>query len=122
MTEADGLSSKRLEFLTETVNFYNSENRSVDMLYYDQYGNGCAIGRMLPVDLAASLPSHSNVCDSVVFNVLPDEMQELGREFLQKIQFLHDDHRHWNKSGLTWIGEDYVKSIKNKFKLNDARL
>lgn len=125
------IKEKQLAFLEETVNHYNSTNRCVNTsngeCYYhpatldlEGVSQGCAIGRHLDPELAKRLDIEFNrvpVSDDKVFVLLPDNLKELGEEFLSHIQLLHDTDPYWNTTGLSKQGEIFVDRIKEQFGL-----
>ena len=95
------LNQKRLEFLLDTANYYSEDFTRKSMVdtyckYLADNGNKCAIGRHLPDDVCIKLDrlhdehGGSTVDKNVVFNELPEWMQELGKGFLKDVQELHD--------------------------------
>ena len=50
---------------------------------------GCAIGRLLPLDLAERL-GFDGVSDDEVFYSLPIWLQDMGQDFLTALQICHD--------------------------------
>ena len=110
------LKERQLEFLEDTVNHFNSRNRGLNEHGGYSYSAGCAIGRYLDKALCKKLDSigHNPVTGSNVFNQLPENMRELGKDFLGKIQFLHDIEEYWGENGLTIKGIKRVEVIKNK--------
>lgn len=124
------LTEKRLELLNDTISHYNSENRSTVLnengrttcLYFHEKNDGCAIGRQIKdKELCKRLDKGfeymTGVSESNVFNQLPENLTELGQSFLMCIQKLHDADRFWNETGLSDKGMEYVKHIKESFKL-----
>lgn len=104
--------NNRLDFLNAAINHYNFNNRNC------AYSKGCVIGRYLPNDLAIKLDSmdyDSSVGNNEVFNQLPKELQNLGQDFLERMQFLHDDPENWENWGLSENGDCAVEYIKKVF-------
>lgn len=113
------LQQKRLQFLNDTVNHFNSNNRGVLKSGVCSYVMGCAIGRHLTPELAANLElSNFGVAHPKMFKQLPENLQELGKDFLHYVQSLHDDERNWNESGLSDLGKEKVDNIKQMFILS----
>lgn len=112
------LKEKRLEFLEDTVKHFNLNNRGYNGDSCT-YSAGCAIGRHLDKDLCRKLDFSllSSVDEMHIFLQLPDNLRELGRNFLYDIQYLHDNRVHWNDTGLSEIGATSVYTIKEKYEL-----
>lgn len=114
------LQQKQLEFLNDTINHFNLNNRGVNPTTERySYEHGCAIGRHLDKDLAKKLDYHGfgYVAVPEVFNELPTELKELDRLFLGRIQSLHDSELCWTNTGLSKHGEKTVWQIKVDFSL-----
>lgn len=122
------LKEKQLDFLNETIAFYNSNNRGVGepgvnkSCVYSATATspGCAIGRHIDPDLAKSLdesPTGSGIVNDPVFNKMPEKLKELTQPFLCQMQSLHDEENFWNENGLSKLGEERVKDIKKTFHL-----
>jgi hypothetical protein len=123
MTE---LQQKQLAFLEDTAAFYNSGNRCLDehgsCMYYLEGKAGCAIGRHVPdKDLCRKWDAKSDlgtgVTDDSIFDALPENLHELGQDFLNRVQDLHDSDSNWDCDGLSAIGVDQVIAIKQRFQL-----
>jgi hypothetical protein len=122
MTE---LQQKQLAFLEETVAFYNLDNRCVtgggNCRYHLPGKEGCAIGRKI-VDknlcrLLDDWDGDTGVSEIEIFEQLPEELQLLGKRFLEEIQELHDDEDNWTLEGISDTGLESVKEIKHLFGL-----
>lgn len=122
------LQQKQLEFLNDTIKYYsvNPQQRrciSGNACKYSPASlsittsEGCAIGRKLPKELAIKLDKEYSSGVSLIFNILPKDMQELGKMFLVSVQNLHDDSDYWTKNGLSKLGLDHVEKIKRIYKL-----
>lgn len=110
------LTQTRLQFLTETINYYNSTNRGVLKSGLCSYVLGCAIGRHLTSELAAKLElSNFGVAHPEMFKQLPENLQKLGESFLREIQILHDNEKNWDENGLSEKGKEEVEYIKQLF-------
>lgn len=119
------LKEKQLDLLNETISFFNLGNRcigsdsSTACFYYYEGKEGCAIGRKIEdKELCKSLDKEGAVTRNYVFNLLPDNLKELGQDFLINVQGLHDTISFWTKTGLSEKGEEKVIEIKNEFELN----
>jgi hypothetical protein len=60
--------------------------------------------------------SHSSWGDGA-FELLPEFLQELGRDFIRKVQRLHDDVINWTDGGLSETGCKVLADIKKEFNL-----
>lgn len=138
----DNLTEKRLGFLTDTIRYYSDDvNRRCTtgsgQCYYNpasvnkqEISEGCAIGRHLPQSLKEKLDkwygSEGAIEDvyeddeetGIKPEEFPESLIDLGLKFLTDIQCLHDYENHWQKSGLTEAGKEYVDKIKDKYNLN----
>ncbi len=111
---------KRKELLDETASHFNSTNRSVEkgvsisVCIYS--GVGCAIGRKIEdKELCKKLDwqIESAVSSDNTFQMLPENLKELGQDFLTELQNLHDAKGNWIESGLSDEGyQKYYKIIK----------
>jgi hypothetical protein len=129
--ENKSLQQQQLEFLEETVAFYNSKNRCVikhsdgkeTCQYYIEGLLGCAIGRHV---------TNKNLCnnwdygfngisisveDEDVMKALPKKLALLGANFLREVQCLHDKADNWNDNGISEIGLIAVSVIKRLYDL-----
>jgi hypothetical protein len=86
----------REELLQDAINYYwgKPERRCVDELGNCIYpptdtSEGCAIGRLLPLDLAERL-GLDGVEDDIIFCSLPEWLQNMGKRFLVNLQCCHD--------------------------------
>lgn len=115
------LQEKRLEFIKEGVKFYSEDTsrRAFDPIEeickYRQGDNKCMIGRHIPDDkYNENLEGHN--IDDIVLRFLPKNIVELGIDFLEYCQSLHDTHIYWNKrKGLTKLGKKGYQYIINRF-------
>jgi hypothetical protein len=94
----------RIEVLNDTIKyFWGSKERQCLVNNGCQYkatetSEGCAIGRLLTPELAASLPQDSGVSSDNVFYSLPLWLKELGQDFLENLQDLHDQNDFVNEN------------------------
>jgi hypothetical protein len=120
------LKEKQLVFLEDTVKHYNANNRGMvpGQEYMCQYSaidgisDGCAIGRHCSKELCARLDSEefqdkSGVNNIELFDLLPENLKELGIHFLAKIQGFHDSPNNWTNNGLSAEGFDESEYIRN---------
>jgi hypothetical protein len=118
------IQERRLAFLENTMNHYNSGNRCFvgDFCQYIPSGphtEGCAIGRWLDRD-SPILDLRLDLRDKAVSalgDYLPVWMKEMGLDFLRDVQKLHDGLLNWNENGLSPIGESGVDFIKSSYGL-----
>jgi hypothetical protein len=90
--------STREEVLQDTINYYwgKPERKCVELgvCKYPPVGEseGCAVGRLVPREIADKLDERgSSISDEVQFNLLPEWMKEMGHQFWYKLQRMHDD-------------------------------
>jgi len=82
---------------------------------------GCAIGRYLPEDLALKFDSYEYTDIESVFDELPENLQVLGKEYLDSIQNFHDSSTNWNtidEEGLTEIGKGRLSQLIKEYELD----
>ncbi len=117
----EGIKQKRLAFLEDTVNFFNSTNRcTINSVcrYFLEGKDGCAIGRHIPdKKLCQEFDSlhMTGVSNGIIFNRLPLNLQELGLNLLSSVQRLHDNSDNWDKNGLSKAGKEHYKNIKDSY-------
>lgn len=87
----------REALLQDAIDYYwgKPERKCVDESGNCKYtpsptSEGCAIGRLLPKDIAETLPYDAGVYDSRVWDSLPEWLKAMGQEFLKDLQILHD--------------------------------
>ena len=93
---------------------YSSETISKDT------SEGCAIGRVIEPSLAREFDenmSGTGVSESVIFDELPEWLQNLGQKFLISIQVLHDLGHNWITEGLSPSGIKKLTNIIAKYQL-----
>ncbi len=91
--------------------------------YHMDGKQGCAIGRLLPIELREKLDQRledgmgSSVCATEVFRMLPDDLRAYGQPFMIRLQSLHDRKRNWESGGLSILGKEelsiMIKDIDN---------
>ena len=116
------LAAKRRAFVEETAAHYNSKNRSMNTkngacMYSPAHAGteGCAIGRKV-ADKNLCRTFDEQYCNSAVsatsvFTQLPPELQELGVDFLDEVQLLHDETYYWCEGGLNASGREVLGAI-----------
>jgi hypothetical protein len=103
----------RIEILNDTLNYFWGKRERQCIVngrcqyMATSYSKGCAIGRLLNPETAASLPQQIGVSSDPVFSKLPLWMKDLGQEFLSELQDLHDGN--WLLDG------DKHKHVKKQF-------
>lgn len=123
----------KLVLLEDTIKYYSEDinrrcvNSTTDLCYYsstsipDKWSDGCAIGRLLTpklrLELDAKSSEMSNTSVKHIFHLLPENIQDYGKDFLDKLQKLHDNARNWNDEGLSEHGKIMVDEIK--FEINE---
>lgn len=112
---------QKLALLDETAAFFNSSNRCETALHSCRYWMdgkaGCAIGRKIKdKELCRKLDNGdtTSVNSDCVFNALPKDLQEYGRQYLKDLQQLHDESYYWNSAGLSEAGKIAFQDIRNK--------
>ena len=111
------LQQKQLQFLNDTVNHFNINNRGANKFTNRcSYKDGCAIGRHLTPELCDKFDKNGSALFAL-FDQLPKNLQELGKDFLREIQILHDNEYNWNQTGLSKIGKEKVEYIKRVYNL-----
>lgn len=121
------IQQKRLDFLNDTVNHYNINNRCSAIIggynsckYHPKslglegISEGCAIGRKVGRRLALKLDEIGGSV-STIFEHLPKKLQELQDDFLMEVQELHDTSTYWNETGLSKVGKKMYNYIKDTY-------
>ena len=128
MTEE--LKEKQLAFLEDTVEHYSVNPVKRRCIVNGQCvynpktlklteSEGCAIGRHLPDEVSLLIDEKGislalSVQSEFVESRLPENLSELGSNFLRAMQHLHDGDYYWDSKGLSAKGEDKVREIKEK--------
>lgn len=109
----------QMAFFVDMLGHYNSTNRGIKkgMSYGGNacsYVAGCAIGRKIEDKaLCATLDAQGDSSADKVFDMLPLDLQKLGKEFLADVQGVHDSFDNWNETGLTSEGEIEARNVAN---------
>jgi len=109
----------RTWFLDNMVAYYSEDpenRRSVGIqgcLYRAEDGSKCAIGRWIPDDKYNPRIEGTVASASCVFSCLPEQVCELGDDFLASVQNLHDQDPYWNKTGLSKLGREQLATIRS---------
>lgn len=120
-------STSRKQLLQNTIDYFNSENRSTTYFNSCKYrlnGKACAIGREISDELAKEFDDLENtgVYEDDIFDALPKRLQRLGKEYLSSIQKLHDSSLNWDNGGLSAKGKQSVESMIKKYDLKGIKL
>lgn len=116
------------KLLQETIEHYNSNNRSSTnnglCVYIPDGGvksEGCAIGRKLPKKYKSLIIKEElNTWDvKTLFSSLgrPKIFENIPIQFLTEIQLLHDTPEYWNEKGLSKKGVDYASALASDYSL-----
>lgn len=120
---------RMLAMLEDTASHYNVNNRSLnengDCSYIPKdttKSEGCAIGRLLPQSAKKFILKHGGntmAVDTLFYNLpnRPRVFNGMSIHFLNNLQTLHDREIYWTEDGLSQDGENWVESIKSRFKL-----
>jgi hypothetical protein len=84
---------------------------------------GCAIGRHLTPELQEELDErggYSGVSNPDIFPRLPDNLKELGQNFLYNCQSLHDCDDYWEENSLNEAGKEAVNHIITTHNLDES--
>ena len=129
------LKQKRLSFLNGEIEFFSNNflgvereapNKMGECKYYFLDANGkragCAIGRHMTEENAKKAQKIGGQINSYsIFELCPDNLKELGWDFLFQIQLLHDGQSlYWadeenDVKTLSEKGLEFVGKIKKKF-------
>lgn len=93
-------------FLVDMLNHFNSNNRGT---FYDEmaekdicsYKDGCAIGRYLDIRTAIDWDESEDNLSNLLEEWNIPEFNNLGYNFLNSMQIIHDDPNNWNEYGPT---------------------
>lgn len=127
----ESIKTKRAIILQDTVQYYSQDpegrrckndyscNYSPKTIGKEETSEGCAVGRLLSPKLREYLDKEyegkGGVSNDDLFSKLPQEVQDLGQEFLSRLQGLHDTDRYWYSEGLTEIGVRAVRQIEKDY-------
>lgn len=103
---------EKLALLEETVDYYSQdpENRRAvngGCQYATKDGRQCAVGRLLPFEVARALTLElekklSDTDVVAVWDYLPQNVRRFGQSFLLKLQLIHDGHSYWKPDGFNF--------------------
>lgn len=120
------------EFLIDTINHYNYNNRcthNTGKCYYSPVSaglegksKGCAIGRFMEPEVALEMDKQYENNPIMVLirkepNCIPDWMKSFDLRFLDAVQNLHDRLMYWNEKGLSPLGREKVLGICKDFEI-----
>lgn len=113
------LKEARLAFTDDTVKYHSEDvtrrglsNDKAFCAYRGYNGTKCAIGRHIPDDQYNVNFENESLTDRIM-QTLPEEVQLLGKDFLNEVQNLHDGPIYWDENGLTKLGIREVEYIKS---------
>lgn len=112
----------RKQFLYDLIEFYSNNPRAIDSdgtCKYRLNGLKCAIGRYIPDSLYN--PNIEGPVNELPEGILPKEIEELGINFLEDCQSLHDQRQFWQKgeytlNQLSYEGMQKVDTIRIDYK------
>lgn len=123
MLELSAINQKRLEVLTQTKQFYNSNNRGIlnnVCRYLTSDNKKCAVGRLFLTEEELKTFNDTfkdkTVADLQCFEALPNYIKELGIRFLEELQDFHDVSCNWSDEGLSGAGVTNANIIEHKIK------
>ena len=114
----------RQEVLQWEVDNRNLKNRAEDnngCSYYIPYKTGCAVGRLMDRKKAKrieEIASKESLGLHAVFDLFPEDVKSLGLDFLQEMQWMHDESTYFTTKGLSPSGIEMAKKIAKKYNLN----
>lgn len=121
------IQEKRAIVLQDTIQYYSQDPDgrrcsgygtccySPKTIGKEETSEGCAVGRLLSAELREELDIYYNgrtVRYTPLFETLPQEIQDLGKDFLSMLQSLHDEDTYWDSEGLSKVGEEEVQRIE----------
>lgn len=127
MNTPEEIKKRRLEILQWEKDNRNSTNVNVhrggSCMYAPIQGKpyGCGVGRLLTLELCQQLDASCSttnsspvIADCIAQSLLPPEIKELGMDFLQDLQTLHDTPVHFDEKGLTPYGQEIFEEFVKK--------
>jgi len=131
------IKNRRRQILDDTVQYYKEHPRCIGWKEEEDYRgftnrywgqvmysgeslmvetDGDAVGRLLPKSLRKVIDKvFGEAGISRIWNMLPEDIQELGEEFLIELSCLHDNDKWWFKNDLSEEGKEFYQEIKQKF-------
>lgn len=118
--ELQEVKQKRKEFLEDTWKYYAEDvsRRAIEgnkCKYKTEDGRKCAIGRHMTYDKYDPSIEGNGITLGGVAMLIPNDILNLGLDFLVRIQLLHDCNDNWNDHGLSDHGENVVGEIERDF-------
>lgn len=116
----EALYLKRTKFLEDFLEYYQGHAKTRRNIYNNRgrwtpipTSKGCAISRYLPLELSKFIDSQglNSVNHDLVFNLLPNEIKELGQDFLLSMQVLHDTDEFWDGDILSIRGHAEMNTL-----------
>lgn len=85
----------------------------------EETSEGCWIGRLLDPEVAKKIDYNEQDVDIVSlieenYYELPNYMNNVNMDYLNKLQDLHDADAYWTQSGLSELGKEKVTIICNQ--------
>jgi len=139
LNDEEQIKDKMRFLLEDTMEAYNSQNRSVsyyeddegnptkeemECIYRSDDGRKCAIGRWFPEDndIFESIIKGNRGIDVLTKKELEalysiEEFNGVSESFLKAIQDLHDVPENWDLNGLTLRGREKSQDIIKEFSL-----
>ena len=118
---------EKIALINETVAYYSEDPlrrcfyESGECFYSgtnnkNATSEGCAIGRLIPKELAEELDKEffydiGNSGVKEIFDRLPIDLQAYGVKFLSELQGLHDNPEYWREHGLSDEGAERVELL-----------
>lgn len=115
MTEEEIKAKRReiLEWERDNRTLKNRAHSGHSCYYYLEGTPGCAVGRLISEDLAKLLNNRGTA--NGIFDKLPIDVQELGKDFLWAIQQFHDTATNFNDDGLVDAGKTAMAALLEKW-------
>lgn len=116
------------EFLLDTLEYYTADTtrRAVSETGFCRLktidGRKCALGRFIPDEIYDEAFEKFTVGDLIEGRILNDEIIDLDKQFLIKVQGLHDLYGNWyTEKGITELGKYKLDEIIEGFHLDKSQ-
>ena len=123
MATKTGLPTTREEVLEILINRKTPQATTEEgCTYLHEHNGGCAIGQCVSKKTAIRMEGDGNTAVSDTYNqkTLPKRLRELGVDFLEDLQGVHDCDNTWNDHDTALLGEDgLVWSEVGKKEINE---